>query len=599
MRILTFLVAASLSISPAFAADVPVASKIDTVTVFPSGAEVSRTVTVKIDAGENTVLINDITGQADLSSVRVEGKGSGDLKIGSVDARLKTLSSTDPAVVQSERKKIEDQIEKLSDQRSELDDTIEVAEKTGEYVQKLQHLPEVQPSANQTAANNDWNALYGTINARLAELAKTKRDAKVKQREINRQIVDLQKKQAEATGASENHTELSIHVKATAPMEATLTVHYQVSSAAWVASYDARLTTGDMSKDAVRKLSIIRNASISQTTGEDWENVNLALSTTRPGTATAAPELVMLHVDFNDRKDESRLSSWSGNLESRLSPGNVQDKRHDASSPMHRALRAEDVAGVGGDVTYAEAKPQILDGSDDGDQENNSAASAFQTIHRIPDKVTIKANGEEKRLEVITEDVEPSLLVRAVPRLDTTAYLYIKFTLPKTSALILSGKVALFRDGMFVGNGQIPQLAPGEGIELGFGADERVKVKRNVTKDKTGTTPSRVVEQRSYVISAKNLHPYPIEMQLLDRVPVSTQQDIKVEFNMVKGPQPNAKDISGRRGTMLWQSTVEPDEEKQFAFGYRVSAPQGRSLKYGDISDEQFKVFMGNRKMQF
>lgn len=577
MRILTFLVVSSLSIGSAFATDTPVTSKIDAVTVFPSGAEISRTVTVKLNAGENTVLLNDITGQADLSSVRVEGKGSGDLKIGSVDARHKALLSTDPAITQSEYKKIEDQIEKLKDQRNELDDTINVAEKTGEYVQKLQNLPDVQAGANQPSTNTDWNALYGTINTRLAELAKTKRDAQIKQREIDREIAVLREKQTASTGTAENRTELNIHVKAVTAMEATLTVHYQVASARWVASYDARLITDDMNKNATRKLALTRNASIAQTTGEDWENVKLALSTTRPGTATAAPELVMLHVDFDDRKDEARLSPMM---------------RSEVSTLGQRALGVDDKVAKN---VYPEAEPQNFDASEDGDQETDVTATAFKTIHRIPDTISIKANGEEKRLEIVTEDVEPSLLVRAVPRLDTTAYLYVKFMLPKTSALILPGQIALFRDGMFVGNGRIPQLAPGESIELGFGADERVKVKRNVTKDKTGTTSSRIVEQRSYTISTKNLHPYPIEMQLLDRVPVSTQQDIKVEFNMVKGPQPNAKDISGRRGTMLWQFTTEPDEEKQFAFGYRVSAPQGRRLKYGDLTDDQLKVFMGSR----
>ena len=118
---------------------------------------------------------------------------------------------------------------------------------------------------------------------------------------------------------------------------------------------------------------------------------------------------------------------------------------------------------------------------------------------------------------------------------------------------------------MFVGTGMFPQLAPGEDFELGFGADERVKVRRVVTEDKkgeTGTFTTSRVEERRYAIMIKNLHTRAIQLQLVDRTPVAMHQDIKVEFTMDKGPQPTEKDVNDRRGTMLWEMKAEPGRGK-------------------------------------
>ncbi len=71
----------------AFAADVPVTSRVDAVTVFPRGAEVSRVAKVKIEKGMHTVVLADVPADADPSSIRVEGLATGKLEIGSVDSR--------------------------------------------------------------------------------------------------------------------------------------------------------------------------------------------------------------------------------------------------------------------------------------------------------------------------------------------------------------------------------------------------------------------------------------------------------------------------------------------------------------------------------
>jgi uncharacterized protein (TIGR02231 family) len=580
MRIGKFLLAVPLALggsfmlsAPALAGDISTKSKIDAITVFPSGAEITRTVKVKLEAGEHTLLVDDVTGQAAPASLRVEAASTGKLEVGSVDARKISLASTDPTVAQSARKKLTDQIEKLQDEKEEQNNIIHVAEAERAYLQNLSKLPQTSGVGTASGVHEDWNALFGVISSHSADVAKTVTAAKLRQRKIDREIKDLRKEYETAEGRPEDRTQVRVYVHADAPQEATLSIRYQVGAASWTAFYDARLTTGDKDKGAASTLAITRRASIAQTTGEDWEDVALALSTTRPGTATAAPDLNMLSVDFGSgaapaggmSSNYDRMAQQSGPV-SKTADGDLEENKRVLFKAKKWFAASERAA------------------------QQPVAASTFQTVYAIPGRTTIKTTGEAKRLQISAENVEPMLLVRAVPRLDHTAYLYAKFNLAKSSSPVLPGQVSLFRDGVFVGSGAFPQLAPGEDFELGFGADERVKVRRIVTEDKkgeTGTFTTSRVEERRYAIMIKNLHSRAIQLQVVDRAPVAMHQDIKVEFTVDKGPQPTEKDVNDKRGTMLWEMKAEPDEEKTLSFGYKVSAPADKSIGYKELTEEQ------------
>ena len=75
-------------LTPAFAADLKALSQVDAVTVYPSGAEVTRVTEAHLLAGETTLILEDLPGELDAQSIRVEGAGDAGLEIGSVDSKL-------------------------------------------------------------------------------------------------------------------------------------------------------------------------------------------------------------------------------------------------------------------------------------------------------------------------------------------------------------------------------------------------------------------------------------------------------------------------------------------------------------------------------
>lgn len=155
--------------------------------------------------------------------------------------------------------------------------------------------------------------------------------------------------------------------------------------------------------------------------------------------------------------------------------------------------------------------------------------------------------------------LEPSLVVRTVPKRQEKAYLYAKLTTPRGTPL-LPGQVSLFRDATFVGNGRLPLLAPGEEHELGFGVDDAIRVRHTIAEVKrseSGIITNSKTDARSYRITLKNLHERAINLTVLDQIPVSQNSDIRVELTGKIAP--TRRDVDDKRGVLGWEMKLDPD----------------------------------------
>lgn len=544
---------------PAMAAEVKGTSSISGVMVFPSGAEVTRVTRVRIAEGDHVVLLTDLPAQAVPGSIRVEGKSSGRLEIGSVDTRRLAVPRTDPVAAASERRTLELEIEKLKDARAVAQAASQAAETQKLFIAKLIDLPLRLPtgSTQGTVQLPDWTQLYTIIGERTLEAQKAVLETTVKLRDIDRQITDLEKKLVAIAPVQEERTEVKVFVTAGAAFDAELSIRYQVLSANWTPLYDARLTTG--ARNEAPRLALVRRASIQQRSGEDWTDVALSLSTTRPGSGTAAPELYAMLVDFESDAPPRPVASGAA----------VRSIR-----PVAQEARADEDA--------RKATDQLASGlAKAEDRVATVEAAPFQAVFGVPGTVTVLTTGETKRVQIDEAQLDPALTVRVVPRIDPRAFLYAKVTLPKTTPY-LPGQVSLFRDATFVGSGRLPQLAPGEEHELGFGSDDSIRVRHAVLDEKRGESgiiTSSKTDQRNFRIAVKNHHPRAMTVAVLDQIPVSQNQDIKVE--LIAKAQPTRKDPDDKRGVMAWDLKLEPNEEKQIEFGYRVSWPADKRVRYG------------------
>ncbi len=549
------------------AAEVDAVSRIDAVTVFPMGAEVTRVAKVQLEKGEHTILFRDLPAGAIEGSIRVEGTASGKLEIGSVDTRRLFVPRADAEAAASERRRLETEIESVRDERARLDAQVQAAETQKSLITNLTQLPTRPAPPSGSERSEDWTAILALIAAGSAEAQRSIQDAQLRMRETDHKIADLEKALSELPPEKTERTEAKVFVTAQSALEADITVRYQVSHASWTPLYDVRLVTG--AKTVAPKIDLSRRASISQKTGEPWDVVAITLSTTRPSAGASAPELQPLIVDF---EPEARPAPTMSMAPAPATVGRSLDQAAGEAAPEAEPSDEVEADGLGEKKLRFKRAAVV-------ERPANVVQAPFHALYAVAGRLSIPETGEAKRVQLGAEAIEPQLTIRTVPKVDPKAYLYAKFSLPKGSPL-LPGAVSLFRDGTFVGTGRLPILSPGEEHELGFGIDDLVRVRHAIseeTRGETGLISTSRTDSRNFLISVKSMHERSVDLVVLDQIPVSANQDIKVEMT---GKAPTKQNVDDKRGVVVWEGKLEPDQEQTIEFGYRVSWPSAKSVIY-------------------
>ena len=536
----SLVILATLAAMQAKAADVEAASAVDAVTVYPDGASVTRAITADVPNGDNTLVIKDFPLTLDPSSLRVEGEAGARLTIGAIDTRRPRAA---PPVDLPE---IDKRIEALKDERANLDGAIAAATARRKFAERFAEASPVGiGDKGEARPIADWRVAFAAVAEEVATADSAIRDAERKQRDIDREVARLESNRAIKPPSK---LEVRIDLAAAAATKATLRVTYAVRAARWTPLYDARLDTG--AKDRKPALELVRRAEITQTTGEDWSNVALSVSTVRSARGGKAPELNSLIVQYPSPPRPAAPASAALDTLKQESQSRAMAK---ASEPAaEKADEQQAVAEVGG----------------------------FQVVFKIPGRVSLGASEGAKSLRVSTATIAPDLAVRSVPLIDPTAFLEASFV-QSEDAPLLPGRVAIYRDGVFVGRGQMMAAGKDEKVRLGFGADDKVKVERSVVKRNEGSaglilTTSKT-DERAFKTVIRNGHDFPIRIAIEDQLPVSENEDIQVEMLPATTP-PTATNLRDKRGVLEWAFEAKPGEVRDIAFAWRVRWPKDKGV---------------------
>jgi uncharacterized protein (TIGR02231 family) len=555
MRCLPIALALLFVASAAAGAEIETRSDVDSVAVYPDGATVTRLIRVDLPAGDTTLIASDFPPGLDPSSLRVEGETVTPVVIGSIDARAPK------AVPPVNAPELEAKIEAARDQRSAVQDKIaaETARKNfavrfgNDAPLGLGDKAEARPLA-------EWRAAFVAVSEDITAADNAIRELKLAERTLDREIDRLE---AQARANPPRKLEVRIDLAADAATTGALRVSYAVRGARWVPIYDARLDTGG--RDRKPALELVRRAEIVQQTGEDWIDVALSVSTVRTAKGGAAPDLRSLIVRFDEPKVADgfkRDQDVSRGLARTMAPAAapIGDLRIDQAYGLRNNEEAS---------TPAQERVATLE------------TGGFQAVFRVPGRVSVIAQEGAKSFRIASATISPDLLVRAAPALDPTAYLEASFKHTEEAPL-LPGRVALYRDGTFVGRGALVLAGKDELVNLGFGADDQIKVARIVQRKTEGTSgliSTSKTDEREFRITVHNGHDWPIKVVVEDQQPVSEVDDVQVEL-LPLTTKPTQTDARDRRGVLAWTLDMKGGEGREIALGWRVRWPAGKSVVF-------------------
>jgi uncharacterized protein (TIGR02231 family) len=526
------------------AEELPVRSTVATVTVFPDRALVTRTCEFSISGGQRTILVEGLPAGLIESSLRAEGEGDVAFSINSVENRRVFREE----LTHGEEQRLVQALTGLQDERRILDDRIKVLNMQFEFIQAIgKDMPQ---TANQEIIRGEmapqaWEQAWVALGNGGAVALNGIRKTEIEQRSLQDRISKVEKELAQIRTGQRENMEARINIEASGKGNVRLYLRYLVPGASWIPLYDARLNS-EKAGVAITSLCQVR-----QNTGEDWAGVELTLSSSRPAEGVHLAEPEPWFIDF-------------------LQIAPLSEMRR----AMPRKRMKDETKGFMAEVDEEGAYPTAPAAA--AHRQADVLATEYAAEYRIPGSSIVPSDNTPHRFVLKEQAVDVDLTVRTVPKMATKAYLYAR-AIYQGDAPLLPGSVSFFRDGAFVGTGSFELLRPGEEVRLSFGIDDKVRIGYRLEtgeRSKEGIFNRQRRVERRYRIEIENYHNRPMEITVLDQLPVARDERIKVEL-LDDSTKPTEQDVEGRKGIVAWTSTMSAKEKRVIRFGYAVSYPEG------------------------
>lgn len=572
------------------------------VTVYRSGAEMIHNASATIKQGNSELVIDNLSNNIDINSVQIKVPSA--VTILSIEFSNNYIVNADKTphmqLLEDSLQHIQESISKLNLSVSNTTEMLEVlkanrdikGEQSGLSVAELMKLMDYYQTKSLELQGN------------VALMLEKKKKAAEQADKIQKQIDEEQKKNVSTAGR------LTLQVSAAMATKAEFTISYIARNAYWTPFYDVRV------ENIKNPVKLFYKAKIIQTTGIDWKQVKLSLSTSVPAQKGDAPLLQSWFLGYIDPYAVYDKNKTMNTLQG-LVPG-VQIR---GASSLNEVVVVGYGSSGNGDVSkdYVAPKPvYVLNGNIISDEafaqinpnaikkmevlKSKAAAAIYgsraeggATVVELKDGLEdyvsvasntlnvnfdidmpydVPTNGKEQTATLQTVDVNTLYQHYAVPKLDADAYLLAQ--LPDWEKLnLLPGEANIILEGTYIGKTFIDPNAVTDTLNLTLGHDKRVVIKREKLTDFSSVKflGSNKLQKFTYEITVKNNKSEPVNMLLKDQYPLTTNKDIEVELTDAANAEIN-KDL----GVLNWKFSLAPNETKKIRFSYSIKYPKDKTI---------------------
>ena len=519
-------------------------AKLNEVTVFFRGAELTHEVAVNLQKGNNELKILGLSPTLDKNSIKI--KTSNGTLISSFEFSTDYLTEKTPN--NDEIKKLDDNIINQKKQVAKINTNLKVNKELLNMLQKGA-VKNLEGSENGLGINDLKQTLdyYKTKSLEIEELIRVDTEEKQKLEE-NIKKLELQLKQ-ESPKNDKLSGILVLNLMAVNTGNTNITISYYTPAARWIPYYDINV------QSIQKPIKITTKSKIAQTSGIDWNNVKLSLSTATPSFGKVAPLFKSWFLRFIEleRRTKEVESSNSISYNKKVDKGYIGYELNSNSTP-----------------DFSLSKPITMD------YYVQQSENQLNMVYEIALPYTILSNGKDLTIELKNQEVNANFKYYSVPKLDAETYLIGEIEDWQKLSL-LSGNAHVTYDGTYIGEIYIDASSTEENLSLTLGADKRVPVKREKLSDYKSkkVIGNETKQDFIYQLTVRNNQNVPVTMTLKDQYPLSTQSEIKVELLKETSEWSfNKTDI----GVVTWDFELQPGEQKVFKIAYSVRYPKDKTL---------------------
>jgi len=589
-------------------------TKVDEVTVFIENAQITRKKTISLTKGVSVLKFNNLSPFIEPKSVQV--KATGNITVLAVNHQQNHLNNLKkPSYLIELETSLKTVKEKINLEK------IYLSIVTDEVLFLHEN---IKIGGNEAVNITDLKEAYifyskKLTSLRLKEIERKKTLIKLQQEEINikKQITTVSSKKVFSSG------EILVKIEAKNSTSIDLELSYIVKNAGWYPSYDIR------AKNIESPIQLIYKANVKQDTKVDWKDVQLKFSSANPNLSGVAPELKTYFINYNTAPptyhkeienisgkvfDETGLpipganvlvkgttigtsTDFDGNYSLTLPKNNntlefsfigYETKTVSISraiqniylNPSENSLDEVVVVAYG----RSNKRSKQLEGKVSGMRSIRDATSYSIPLLQVENQTsvnfeikmpyTILSNNKSYAIDMTQYNLESDYQYFSIPKIEKDAFLVASIQNWEKYNL-LEGEANIFFEDTFIGKTILDTRFVSDNLKISLGRDKNVSVNREKISEFTFKKfiGSKKEVIRDWKITVKNNKSQKINLLVLDQVPVSTLDEIKVEILEISKGKLNSK-----TGEVKWSINLNSKEQKVFELKYLVKHPKNKNL---------------------
>lgn len=521
---------------------------------FGYGAELNHTAKASLEKGTQEITFENISTTLDQNSVQISVPENVVLLSYRFNTRTIVMNNApNPSI-----KRMEDSLKLLnkliSNTNNEVTLTTELLDKTSKLIEIYSN----GGNKNTTITTADLIKLLDFYTSKIQNYRTTLFTLQAKREEYNALVYDITNRVYIARNENGGNSskvvgEMILQLMAQNATAADVGISYFTQRAGWIPTYDMRV------ESANNTFKLGYKASINQTTGLDWKQVKLTLSTSNPNQGNTYPTLNPLVLQMynpemynNLRGRSAAVTKYNYNRAQSLQEVVVTDAN--GYSARDEEKEVEEKADVSDYLTLNE--------------------SQLNTSFEIALPYDIPSDGKSYSVSIKEEKLNATYKHYSIPKLDKDAFLLAEIS-DWENLDLLPGEANIIMDNVYLGKSFIDPNTTMDTLNLSLGRDKRVAVRRLLVKEmsKSKIKGDTKTETFTYEITVKNNKNKEVSMLLKDQFPISNIKEVVVKLEERDGAEVNEE-----LATLNWTVKLKAGESKKYRFSYTVTYPKDKKI---------------------
>jgi uncharacterized protein (TIGR02231 family) len=504
-------------------------SKVVSAIVYNSGAQVTSEKKVSLSQGLHTLVFDNLSPNIDESSIIVNGLENINLNFIAFETDFLNEKQSSIAL-----DKLRNQLKDIKKKKVYTGNKIKSLEKSIALLENNQSLDggENELNVERIKAYKEY------YSSQIESISNSIYDQQLLLKAHNEDILKLTNEINKLEGKNRiNRGKIRVELEVKNSVNRTLSLSYFIFDAGWYASYDLK------AEDSDENITLTYKAKVYQNSGEDWENINLKLSTAKPNSNTVKPELEPYYLDYKpDYKTVTNSVTDSESLDEVVVTSYENSKRKELTGAVQEVAQAI--------------------------QQRTSVE--FQ----LPQPISLVSSFDDKQFQLNEHELETTYEYYSAPELSSSVFLIAQLKGWQDLDLI-EGAANLYFANSYLGTTTLNLGFLEDNLSISLGADEKIVLERTLPRKKTSQTffgNARIIK-KAYEIEVKNTKNSMVDILIQERVPISRDESIEVEdVNYSKA------EYDSKTGYITWKVQLQPNEKTTLSYGYSLKYPKNRVL---------------------